>query len=228
MAFDVVGTLFSLEAPRRELTDAGAPAHTLELWMGQTLRDYFGLSHSGQYTPLKQVLADALPRAMAAVGVDIDTERQDRILASFQRLDPAASARRACERLGEAGVDRLAVTNAGRDASVTLIERADMNGQIDKVISCDSIGVSKPHPDVYERVRREGEAPIWMVAAHGWDISGAAHAGLRTAWISSVEQIYLERAHPDPDLRAEHLAEAADAILGRAATGEDRHRPTRP
>lgn len=228
VAFDVVGTLFSLQAPRRELTEAGAPEHTLDLWMAQTLRDYIGLSYAGQYTPMTDVLGDTLRRAVETVGVDIDDERRDRILGSFKRLKPAPGARRACEMLGEAGYERLAVTNSSHDAAVTLVDRRDMNDQIDRVISCDSIGVSKPHPDVYEAVREETESPIWMVAAHGWDITGAAHAGLRTAWISSLEEIYLEHVHPDPDLRADDLADAADAILGRAATDEDRRRPTRP
>ncbi|HYV02062.1 MAG TPA: hypothetical protein VEM93_06960 [Actinomycetota bacterium] len=44
VAFDVIGTLFTLERPRRRLADRGAPEHSLDLWFAQTLRDAVGRS----------------------------------------------------------------------------------------------------------------------------------------------------------------------------------------
>ncbi len=219
VAFDVVGTLFSLGAARREMTSAGAPGHTVDLLMAQTLRDYFALSHSGQYTPLAEVLDDALPRALAAVDVDIEDETADKILGSFRRLKPADGARHACETFGQAGFDRLAVTNSSRQLARDLIDRADLNEHIDRVVSCDSIGVSKPHPNVYERLRESSDLPVWMVAAHGRDVAGAAHAGLPTAWISSSEEFYLD-VFPEPNVVADDLAAAANRVVGTTATDE--------
>ena len=40
--FDIIGTCFSLEKPRRALTRLGAPEHALELGFAQALRDSFG------------------------------------------------------------------------------------------------------------------------------------------------------------------------------------------
>jgi 2-haloacid dehalogenase len=51
-----------------------------------------------------------------------------------------------------------------------------------------------------------------MVASHAWDIMGAAHAGLRSAWISGFEGEY-PAIWPDPDIIAPGLEDAARAII---------------
>lgn len=64
VAFDIIGTCFSLDKPRQRLVELGAPPHALELWFAQTLRDAFGLSPAGSYRPLKEVLEAELPRTL--------------------------------------------------------------------------------------------------------------------------------------------------------------------
>ncbi len=56
IAFDMIGTCFSLDKPRQKLIELGAPPHAIQLWFAQTLRDAFALSHAGHYQPLKQIL----------------------------------------------------------------------------------------------------------------------------------------------------------------------------
>ena len=50
-----------------------------------------------------------------------------------------------------------------------------------------------------------------MVAAHAWDIAGAACAGLRTAFITQEEKDYLG-VYPQPDVVVSDLVEAANQI----------------
>lgn len=60
----MIGTCFSLNKPKQRLVELGAPAHTLQLWFAQALRDAFALSHAGGYQPLKQILEAELPRTL--------------------------------------------------------------------------------------------------------------------------------------------------------------------
>jgi 2-haloacid dehalogenase len=53
-----------------------------------------------------------------------------------------------------------------------------------------------------------------MVAAHAWDIAGAACAGLRTAFINQEEKDYLG-VYPQPEVIASDLVEAANQIVER-------------
>ena len=56
-----------------------------------------------------------------------------------------------------------------------------------------------------------------MVAAHAWDIAGAACAGLRTAFITQEEKDYLS-VYPQPEVVANDLIEAANQLLEGRAT----------
>lgn len=214
VVFDVIGTLFSLDRLRAELRDREAPDGALELWFGQSLRDFFAFSHAGGYVALKDVLEAALPRALASVGVQIDGDGAREVVAKMAELDPAEGAGEACAALRDAGSRLVALSNGSLDATTALLRRAGLLDAFDAVRSCDEIAVSKPAPETYAMAREAAEGETWMIAAHAWDIAGAARAGLRTAWISSEEGAYLA-AYPPPDVTAGDLPEAARALLAR-------------
>lgn len=213
VAFDVVGTLFSLDAVRRVFERHGLPGWTTDLWMAQALRDYFASSHSGDYIPLSEILTGGLPRTLALLHAGAPGSLQDDVRAAFQDLEPADGAVDALRAASRAGWRVLAVTNGARSSTESRLERWDLDAYVQAVVSCDDLELSKPHPDVYGTVReRTGEGDTWLVAAHAWDVAGASRSGLRTAWISSLERTYLD-PYPTPDIKASDLSTAVRAIL---------------
>lgn len=214
VAFDVIGTLFSLDTLRPLLERVGAPPHVLELWFAETLRDFFALSHSGSYAPLADVLAAALPRALGTLGVSANADQRKAIMEGLQRLEPAPGAEDGCRLFADNGWTLLALTNGSREVTENLLRRSGLERFFAEVISCDSLRVSKPNVQVYAAARDRCRGELWMIAAHAWDVAGALRAGLRGAWISSKERMYLE-VYPTPDVRAGDIAEAAGVIVGR-------------
>jgi 2-haloacid dehalogenase len=212
-AFDVIGTLFSLDTLPPLLERLGASPHALDLWFAEALRDFFALSHSGSYAPLSEVLAAALPRALETLGVSADAHQRREIMESLQRLEPAESAADGCRLLAEGGWTLLALTNGSRELTESLLRRGGLERYFAEVISCDSLRVSKPNARVYAAARERCPGELWMIAAHAWDVAGALRAGLRGAWIASKEKTYLD-VYPTPDVRAGDIAEAARALLG--------------
>jgi 2-haloacid dehalogenase len=217
VAFDVIGTLFPLERSRNGLIALGAPGHALEMWFAEALRDFFALSHAGGYAPLRAVLAASLPRTLVALEVEHDDAAIERVMATLKQLDPAEGARSSIKALAEAEFSILALTNGSEEITRALLDEARLYGHFDAVLSCDEIRVSKPHPSVYQMARQLEPGELWMVAAHGWDIAGAARAGLRTAWISGKERIY-PATFPSPDIRAPDLESAARSIIDHASS----------
>jgi 2-haloacid dehalogenase len=213
VAFDVIGTLFTLERPRGALTELGLPEYALELWFAESLRDFFALSHAGGYAPLRDALAAALPRTLSSQNVEYDDAVIERVMATFRDLDPAEGAGAAIQALTEAGFSILALTNGSEDLTRGLLNGGGLDNYFDAVLSCDAIRTSKPHPAVYEMARQREPGELWMVAAHAWDIAGAARAGLRTVWISGKERVY-PAIFPTPDIRAPDLEGAARSIIG--------------
>jgi 2-haloacid dehalogenase len=214
IAFDILGTLFSLESLRPGLTARGAPPQALELWFAESLRDYFAASHAGAYLPLKDVLRAALPRTLDSLGATADSDQIDRIMQRLPELDLVPGAESALGALREQGCKLLALTNGSEEVTRALLEGAGILDWFQALLSCDSIGVSKPHPDVYAMARAEAAGELWMVAAHAWDVAGAKKAGLATAWIAGKEGRYLD-VYPAPDVTAPDVESAAEQILDR-------------
>lgn len=210
--FDIIGTCFSLEKPRQRLVELGAPAHAVQLWFAQTLRDAFALSYAGGYRPLKEVLQAELPRTLKVLGVEADAMQLSQVVNSFAKLESQPDALEAFRILSEAGWKLIALTNGSEDSTRKLLERAGALQHFASILSCDTIQKTKPHPDVYAMAKRDAEGDLWMVAAHAWDIQGASHAGLKTAFITQEEKDYLS-VYPQPEIVASNLVEAASKII---------------
>jgi 2-haloacid dehalogenase len=91
------------------------------------------------------------------------------------------------------------------------LEAAGLADRFDRFLGVDAVRTFKPHPSTYAHAIEElGVAAhdIVLVAAHGWDVAGAKHAGLQTAWISRGEDV-LSAMVPEPDVRADDLLAAA-------------------
>lgn len=212
VAFDIIGTCFSLELPRQKLLTLGAPVYTLELWFAQTLRDAFALSYAGSYQPLKQVLEAELPRTLKILGVEADAMQVSSVVNSFSELELQSEAVESFHILMEADWKLVALTNGSEDSTRKLLERAGVLQHFVSIFSCDSIQKTKPHPEVYAMPKQDNEGDVWMVAAHAWDIAGAYSAGLRTAFITQQEKAYLS-AYPEPEVTANNLVAAANKII---------------
>ena len=212
VAFDIIGTCFSLEKPRKRLVELGAPTHALEMWFAQTLRDAFALSYAGGYQPLKEVLAAELPRTLKLLGIDCDEAQLSYVVKSFNELELQPDALEAFQILTQAGWRLVALTNSSEDSTRQLLESANAIGYFTSIFSCDAIRKTKPHPDVYAMSKQDINSDVWMVAAHAWDIAGAASAGLRTAFITQQEKEYLS-IYPQPEIVASSLVAAASKIV---------------
>ena len=215
VAFDIIGTSFSLSKPRQRLVDLGAPAYALQLWFAQTLRDAFALSHAGDYQPLKNVLEAELPRTLAMLGVASSSEQRAQVVSAFSELDLETGALEGFQQLTEGGWKLTALTNGSIESTHQLLEKAGALQYFTQVRSCDEVRRTKPHPEVYQLLQ-PSEGDTWMVAAHAWDIVGAARAGLKTAFVEAEEKSYLS-VYAEPNFTAPNLETAIAQIIHSAS-----------
>jgi 2-haloacid dehalogenase len=160
---------------------------------------------SGSYRPLPHFLRAALVlRAGTESGIDDAMERA-RAMPAYPDCKPAL------EQLRSAGVATGVLTNSARETAETALAAAGLLDLFDVVAGSDEVAAFKPDPRVYRLgLTRTGAAPpdVCMVAAHWWDLMGAARAGLRTAWVERDGRA-LSQAGPPPDLSAATLDELA-------------------
>lgn len=217
-AFDMIGTVFSLESLRPRMEAAGLKGEHLELWFAHLLRDAFALSATGIYKPFLDIAGSALAALLEAHRGRADASRIDRVLGGFAELDAFPDAKPAFERLQSAGVRVMTLTNGSASVSKRLLDRAGLSPYVERVISIDEIEKWKPRREVYLHAARVAGVParqVTMIAGHAWDLQGAAKAGLMTAFVRRVEPFSL--AMERPTLSAGSLTELAREITATTA-----------
>lgn len=217
VAFDVLGTLFSLETLRSPLTEAGLPPGALEAWFAQTLRDAFALEVTGVFKPFRQIASGTLKGILAKHGLATNENKTEQVLECMTRLTPHAGAEAAFTTLRDAGIPVLALTNGSPESTRKLLRQAQLEAMVERVVTIEEVQHWKPHRAVYlHAAQAQGVAPQRMVlaSAHPWDIHGAAHAGLSTAFVARGRPF--PPAMLQPDFTADTLAEVATALASAA------------
>jgi 2-haloacid dehalogenase len=219
VAFDVVGTLFSLEPVARRLEETGLAPGALDEWFARFLRDAFALDTTGRYVPFREIAEATLEVMFAEKLGQTSMSSIGRVLEAFRELPPHPDARPAFERLRVARVRIMAVTNGSAGTTDQLLRRAELDPFVERIVSVDDVRHWKPRRDVYLHAADvAGVAParIALVAAHAWNVAGAKAAGLTTGWVSRKEKIF-QRAMGVPDVEGKTLVEVVDALLARRA-----------
>lgn len=95
---------------------------------------------------------------------------------------------------------KLAVfSNGSHDMLDPLIEKSELSGEFDQIISADEVKHFKPTIESYHYVSQILEVKpeeVLFMSSNGWDISGAKNYGFQTAWINrqnlTIEELNLE------------------------------------
>lgn len=166
----------------------------------------------GRFEPFAEHLRDAL--AVECHAERLDPNRIDDALQRAATLDPWPEAADALSCLAGAGWTIAALTNSGAAGGRRTLENAGLLDAFDHVLGVDAVNAFKPHPSTYVYAARTLGAPpaaVTFIAAHAWDVSGAAHAGMQTAWIRRGEGV-IGRTAATPDNQADDLLELAQQL----------------
>jgi 2-haloacid dehalogenase len=133
----------------------------------------------------------------------------------LRRLPAHPDAEAAIRQLRDAGFGVVTLTNSTADVAEAQLRNAGLRDLIQAVYSADQAGMLKPAPEAYRHVldsQHADPAETVLIAAHDWDIAGAAAAGLRTAFISRDGRGPLP-VGTAPDLSATSLAAVAAQLM---------------
>jgi 2-haloacid dehalogenase len=206
VVFDALGTLFEPRPLRERLGEA-----SFEAWFERTLHSAAALTMLGEFVPFAELARATLATSCAALGLDVD---QDDALAQLEHLPPARDAEAALEQVRDAGARAFVLTNGGREAGEELVERAGLGHLVERVFGVDEVKAYKPDPRPYRLALDQVDGDATLVAAHAWDVLGAAHAGMRAIWVDRQERIWPLPAGPAPDGTAPDLLAAAELACG--------------
>lgn len=188
VAFDIIGTVFPLEPLRSSIVALGLPSAGLEGWFAAGCRDAFAMAAVGDYEPFTTVLDAALEEVLAEQGLEASSHDRKAVVKQLETLDQRDGAREAFSMLTNAGIRVMALSNGLKSATKELLARGGLTDLVDEIVSVDEVKLAKPRIEVYHHAAENaGVEPgeLALVAAHPWDIHGAAAAGLVTAYLDA-------------------------------------------
>ncbi|HEV8457955.1 MAG TPA: HAD family hydrolase [Methylomirabilota bacterium] len=149
MAFDVVGTLFSLDPVADRMRAAGLPDRALDEWFGCFLRDGMALDAAGSYTPFRDVAAATLEVTLAGRGQSTAQATVAGILQGFAELPAHPDAEPALRRLTNAGVRVVTLSDGSAATTERLLKNSKLDGFVERILSIDDVQHWKPRREVY-------------------------------------------------------------------------------
>ncbi len=190
--FDAYGTLFDFNSATERCRDLlGDRTDRLsEVWRQKQLQYTWLRSLMGRHEDFWQVTGEALDFALAAVGLDDPVLRQ-RLLDLYLELEPYPEVVDTLRRLRTAPITTAILSNGAPDMLAAAVRSAGIQDLVDDILSVESVGVYKPHPDVYQLAVDRLAVParaICFQSANGWDAVGAASFGFRVVWINRFGQ----------------------------------------
>lgn len=187
VVFDVNETLLSLSRLRPGFAEVFGTADLIGEWFARMLHGSVVSNELDDYRSFGTIGAEALLMLAHKHGIDLSRERAEGVVAGMRRLDPHPDVIPALAALRTAGFRTATLTNGSTDAASDQLDHAGLTALLDERMTVDEVRRFKPARIVYETAAdRFGVdiSKLLMVAAHDWDIAGAAAAGCRTAFVT--------------------------------------------
>jgi 2-haloacid dehalogenase len=205
---DVNETLLNLTALAPAYEAIGLTAQDQKTWFVRTQRDGFAFCASGDWRSFRDIgvanlraMVPGLPQASA-----------EQVLDAFADCPLHVDVPAGIAALHERGV-AVATLTVGSSAVVAHVFARAGIGHVAH-LSCDAVQRWKPAPEPYRYACDHlGVSNAVMIAAHQWDLHGAAQVGLGTAWLNRTGQAP-NPLYPAPDVQGVDLPAVVAQIFG--------------
>jgi 2-haloacid dehalogenase len=196
--FDAYGTLFDVHAAiARFRGEAGPEADRMsEIWRSKQLEYTWTLTLAGHYVDFWTLTGRALDYSLARVP-QVDKALKPKLLDAYFTLDAFPDARAALRALRAKGHKTGILSNGSPNMLKGAVDAAGIGGDLDAVLSVDSVKMFKPRPEVYRLVTdhyacKSGD--VTFVSSNRWDVMAGTSAGFRALWVNrgKMPDEYLE------------------------------------
>jgi 2-haloacid dehalogenase len=214
--FDVNETLLDLAGLDPHFERIFGDRRVRVTWFTQMIQSALVATVTGAYHPFGAHAMAALEMTAEQAGVPLADDDKQAVAAQLRQLPAHPEVAGALGRLGDAGLRLAALTNSTEEVARAQLEHAGLIESFELVLSADTVGRLKPAPEPYRMAaERLGVAidQVRLIAAHAWDVAGAASAGCgATAFVARPGKV-LDPLVERPGIVGADLAEVADAIL---------------
>ena len=213
--FDVNETLLDLAALDPHFQRIFGDAGVRVAWFEQMIQSALVATVTGVYHQFGSLAMAALETTAERAGVELADDDKESVAAQMRQLPAHPEVAGALRRLRDAWLRLASLTNSTEQVARAQLEHAGLLDAFELVLSADTVRRLKPAPEPYlMAAERLGVAvgDVRLIAAHAWDVAGAARAGCATAFVARPGKV-LDPLVERPEIIGANLAEVADAIL---------------
>jgi len=214
--FDVNETLLDLSPLKESVGETlGGRPELAPLWFTTLLQHSLVATVAGRYHNFDEIGAACLRMVAKSQGLELGGDAAERCVAQMRCLPPHSDVVPALQRLRDACFRLATLTNSSKSMVADQMQNAGLARFFEALLSVEEVGIYKPQTHVYRwAARRVGVdvSECLFVAAHGWDVAGAAWAGMRTAFIARPGQQVFPLG-PAADIAVPSFKGLADALV---------------
>lgn len=215
LLFDVNETLMDLNPMRESINKAFASDAAFAQWFNLMLQYSLVDTVTGNYHDFATIGKGTLRMLAQKMDKAVDEEKMQQLLGMIKELPPHPDVVPGLQKLKQAGYRLAALTNSAPDVLQAQMQHAKLSEYFEQTLSIDAARKYKPHPDAYAYALKQlgvAAEETMMVAAHGWDITGALAAGLQAAFVSRPGHALYPLA-PAPQLTGPTLESIAAQLI---------------
>ncbi|WP_031428673.1 haloacid dehalogenase type II [Flavimarina sp. Hel_I_48] len=186
LIFDVNETLLDLKPLKEKVNEALESETGFSVWFRTLLHYSLVETTSLNYADFGEIGQATLKMVSKQFDRPLQDTEIENILSKIKELPPHTDVIEGLEQLAAQGFELAALTNGNLRTVKDQLHFAKIDHLFKGIYSVDAVQKYKPHPETYAHVlnvmNTEKENAM-LVAAHGWDITGAQRAGLQTCFL---------------------------------------------
>ena len=221
--FDAYGTLFDVYSVGL-LAEQLFPGHGQALgvlWRDKQI-DYTrlvtssrsGPERSSVYQPFWELTSAALRYACKKLRLELSAGQEQQLMNQYRHLSAFPENREVLQALKKRGITTGILSNGDPAMLGVAVRSAGLDGLLDHVLSVDSLGLYKTHPDAYALGTQALGMPasqVLFVSSNSWDALGATWFGYQTLWVNRY-QLPPEEIGPPPLLVGSSLRDVLTLV----------------
>jgi len=217
IAFDVNETLLDLRPLDALFEEAFGNAALRQQWFARMLQVAFVGGLTERYVDFTTAQHAALTMTARLQGVELADDDAQRIVDSMRTLPAHLDVPDALTRLKEEGFTLTTLTNSPLDVARDQMRHAGLADRFNATLSAHQVRALKPRREAYGLVASTFDVAldeVRLVAAHGWDVTGALAAGCAAAFVARPGQALIPIGD-QPDIVGDDVAAVVDLVVAR-------------
>jgi 2-haloacid dehalogenase len=215
IVFDVYGTLTVMSDVERKVNQIMDSIRGYTIWFELFMQYCFVNNSLDSFHDFISIGRTTLKMASHKLGRAISDAETNEVLTLLKHLPVHEDVQSCLSELKDRSSTIIALTNAPEKLVLDRMERTGLISYFDDVLSAETVKKYKPDKTVYLwAAKKLNSKPdeMLMISAHGWDIAGAANAGMKTAFLKRDKELLYSLAAA-PDLNGNRLSELVALLV---------------